>query len=242
MKRPKSRFPKIEHIHTGEREFFPTIPTDRLRVEDHPRMLDLTFAKPGSAENLYGFPDGYWILGGGVSWPTYIDTEGLVGIAHLAGLHLETRTIWFFSERKFIIMEPSEDYPIDAPRPLKTWLESCFELFYHTTFYYQDIQTTSEKFLSSSRKCFKTNPRPYYVSFPWINTPTAMQTVHEYNALSRLRVPESRLDRELREYDADKDGEYPALFSATVLINALDKFVNSQYVIEKVIDNLRSIR
>jgi hypothetical protein len=241
MKRPKSRFPKRDHVAIGEREYFETIPSDRLKVENYPRLVDLSFSQDAET-NPYGYPDGYWVMGGSVQWPVYIKDEGLVGMSHSAGLHLETRRIYFFSERKFITLEMSPDYPLDAPRPLKTWLEACYELFHLTTYYYQDIQTTAEKFLSSSRKCFRTQPRPYFVSFPWINTPTALQTVHEYNSLGRLVIPEDmRLDKELMAYDADPEGEFPALFSATVLINALDKFVNSQYVIEKVIDNLRSI-
>jgi len=69
-----------------------------------------------------------------------------------------------------------------------------------------------------------------------------MQTVQEYYVLGRLHMdPTSRLDTELSQFDAEPDEDYPALFSATVLINALDKFVNSQYLIEKVIANSRSI-
>jgi len=239
MKRPKARFPKRDHIHFEERRFFETVPSDRFKTSQSSRILDMTFSKSPDT-NPYGYPDGHWVMGGSISWPTYLEEEGLVGIAHLAGLHLESRKIYFFSERKFITLEPSPDYPTDAPRPLTRWIEACYELFFHTSYYFQDIQTTSEKFIASARKCFKSSPRPFFVSFPWINTPTAMQTMHEYNTLSRLVIPESRLDRELLSYDADPDAVYPALFSASVLVNALDKFVNSQYVIEKVIDNLRS--
>jgi hypothetical protein len=237
MDRPKARFPKP--LPQGEVSFFEITPEERFFHPDMPRIVEMFF--PQNAEdNPYGYPDGAWAVAGGVSWPMHIEDEGLVGIAHVAGFHLETRTIWFFGERKFIVVAPNVNYPADAPRPLKYWLQANYEQFHARTYYYQEHVAVANKFVLSNIRAFPHNPRPHFAPFPWVEMSAAMQTMHEYVALDRLRIPDSRLDRELIAYDADPGGEYPALFSATVLVNALDRSINSEYLITKVTEELRS--
>lgn len=238
MKRPQNREP--QRIHPQEARFFVQLPDERFKYEQHPRLMELYF-KHTPQENPYGYPDGLWAVAGGVSWPIYVEDEGLVGVAHTAGFHLETRTIWFFSERKFIVMAPNENYPIDAPRPLKSWLEANYEQFHITTYYFQEHAAVAGKFINAGYKTFPRRPRPHFVPFPWVEMATAMQTMQEFDALGRLRIPpQTRLNRELLAYDADRNGTFPALFSATVLVNALDRNVNNDYSIGKAIKEFRS--
>jgi len=237
MKRPKARYPKAPP--EKERPFYSQLPEERFFHPDLKRIVELFFPQ-NEAENPYGYPDGPWMIAGGISFPQHLPDEGLVGIAHVAGFHIPTRTIWFFSERKFIVISPNENYPADAPRPLKYWLETNYEIFHARTYYYQEHMAVANKFVLANTRAFPYRPRPHLAPFPWIEMTTAMQTMHEYNALDRLRIPASRLDRELLAYDADPSGVYPALISATLLVNALDRQAQSEYLIKKVTEELRS--
>ena len=136
-------------------------------------------------------------------------------------------------------MAHNAGYPKDAPTPLKPWLEENYEQFLCSTYYYQETQTIASKFVIANTRCFPHKPRPYFASFPWVDDRVATQTMYEYNALGRLKIPESRLHRELLHYDADPTGFYPALISATVLVNGLDRYVNNDRLIQLTLDKYR---
>ena len=84
MIRPKNRTPKP--ILPGEKPFYTQLPEERF-ASSHPGLVELYFPQE-SRLNIYGYPNGLWSVVGGISWPMFIEGEGLVGIAHVAGFHL----------------------------------------------------------------------------------------------------------------------------------------------------------
>lgn len=223
-----------------EKAYFFVLPEKRTKSE-FPFVYDVEWRK----DNPYECPDGHWIFQGAVSWPIVVPDEGLVGIAVLGGFHLETREVWLLSERKFIVVDGGGKYPDDAPRPLKTWFEWCYDQFVCRRFYHlqptgrgkEAPKTSTKKFTGQIHRTFGGGVGPSPTLFGLdLDFQTSMQTVYEYVALEKFRHPEeSRLWTEMRAYDANPDAAYPALHSACVLLNGLDRRLNREYLIRKVL-------
>jgi hypothetical protein len=220
-----------------ESQCFAAIPLARGQHEEHPRLARVQWDPD---RNEIGAPDGIYYILGGATFPEYLEEEGLVGIALLCGFHLATRKLWLLSERRFMTIDAGTDgidlYPQDAPRPLQHWLKGCLRYYLGSIFYYQESVPVMQKYFPGLRRAFPKNPRPAFVSYLWSDFDAAMNTVAEWYSYDRLRFYEgSRLDREFLAYDADKTVKYPALAALCVAVNGLDRSINNDYYIRRIL-------
>jgi hypothetical protein len=214
---------------------FPAVPRMVRRAPGLP-FRDLSQVEwEQETKDTYGIRDGFFFLTGGICWPTYVDQEGLVGVSVLLALELSTMVVWLLSERKFITIERTDEYPADAPTPLYPWLRSAMRYYRVKRIYQCQEDAVLKKFRPPINRAFPANKRPAFIRFPWNDLNTSIQTLQEYVALDRFRYFESRLQGEMQAYDAIPDGTYPALHATCVCLSGLDRLINNEYNIKELL-------
>lgn len=173
---------------------------------------------------------------GGICFPVHYRTsQGIVnnGYAVIGGKDLITGIVWIYGQMSFVTVddilatEGDPDYPVNAVKypGLSHWLNKMWGDYFSQTFYYNQPEELSRRFILQIKRSFMIKPKPRIVEVPITNERDFLSSVWHWSKTEKIKIDkDSQLVKDMASMQEDDKNILPSVYALGCLLMGVERY------------------